>query len=59
MKLNQQIKKEELIKEYEKQFGGFPYYLFLGASDEFVISAIEKALQDDKEISNKDTSIDY
>ena len=59
MELNQQVKKEELIKEYEKQFGGFPYYLFLGASDEFVISSIEEALQEGKEISNSDINKDF
>ena len=46
--------KEELISEYVKQFGGFPYFLFMGAEDNVIISAIEKALKENKEISVDD-----
>ena len=46
--------KEELIREYVNKFGGFPYFLFMGADDKIIISAIEKALKENKEISSDD-----
>ena len=46
--------KEELISEYVNKFGGFPYFLFMGAEDNVIISAIEKALKENKEISVDD-----
>lgn len=51
--------KEQLIKEYVKQFGGFPYFLFMGAEDKVIISAIEKALETKEEISVDDDNKDY
>ena len=53
------ITKEDAIKEYEKKFGGFPYFLYLSASDEVIIDAIKKALNEGKEISPKNKNIDY
>ena len=46
--------KEELISDYVNKFGGFPYFLFMGAEDNVIISAIEKALKENKEISSDD-----
>lgn len=51
--------KEQLIKEYEKKFGGFPYFLFMGSKDNVIISAIEKALKMNEEISVDDNNKDY
>lgn len=56
---DRQVKKEELIKEYEKQFGGFPYFLFMAADDNVIISAIEKALETKEEISIDDKNKDF
>ena len=45
---------EEAINEYKKKFGGFPYFLFMGASEETIIVAIEEALELGKEIKEVD-----
>lgn len=50
---------EEAINEYIKKFGGFPYFLFMGASEETIIAVIEEALNSGVEIDTLDTSIDY
>lgn len=42
--------REEAIAAYTEKFGGFPYFLMMGASDEAVIAAVEKALKSGKEI---------
>lgn len=42
--------REEAIAAYTKKFGGFPYFLMMGASDEAVIKAVKKALKSGKEI---------
>ena len=41
---------EEAINEYIKKFGGFPYFLFMGAPEETIIAAIEEALESGEEI---------
>ena len=43
--------KEEAIEEYTRKFGGFPYFLFMGASEENIITAIEEALKTGKKIT--------
>ena len=50
---------EEAINEYIKKFGGFPYFLFMGASEETIIAVIEEALDSGVEIDTLDASIDY
>lgn len=42
--------REEAIEAYTDKFGGFPYFLMMGASDEAVITAVEKALKSGEEI---------
>ena len=42
--------REEAIAAYTEKFGGFPYFLMMGASDEAVIKAVKKALKSGKEI---------
>lgn len=51
--------KEHAIRQYVKKFGGFPYFLFLGASDEDIINAIEKSFKENKEITKENNNIDY
>ena len=41
---------KEAIDSYTKKFGGFPYFLFLGAEDEQIIKAVSQALESGKEI---------
>ena len=42
--------REEAIKAYTEKFGGFPYFLMMGTSDEAVITAVKKALKSGEEI---------
>lgn len=37
--------REEAIEAYVDKFGGFPYYLFMGAADEYVVERVEEALR--------------
>lgn len=53
---------EEAINEYIKKFGGFPYFLFMGASEETIIAVIEEALESGKEIEEivgSQQNVDY
>ena len=50
---------EEAIKMYTDKFGGFPYFLFLGAPDEKIVEAVEKALNTGKEIEAENPNADY
>lgn len=42
--------RKEAIEKYADRFGGFPYFLFMGASDENVAEAVERALKEDEPI---------
>lgn len=42
--------KNEAIQAYSDKFGGFPYFLFMGAADSDVVEAVEQALKTGKEI---------
>lgn len=41
---------EDAINAYTERFGGFPYYLFMGAEEDYIISEVVKALETDREI---------
>ena len=41
---------DDAINAYSERFGGFPYYLFMGADGEYIISEVVKALELDREI---------
>lgn len=41
---------EDAINAYADRFGGFPYYLFMGAEEDVIIDAVVKALETDREI---------
>ena len=41
---------EDAISSYAEHFGGFPYYLFMGAEEDVIIDAVVKALETDREI---------
>lgn len=42
--------KEDAINAYTEHFGGFPYYLFMGADESVIIDEVVKALELDREI---------
>lgn len=41
---------DDAINAYAERFGGFPYYLFMGADGDYIISEVVKALELDREI---------
>ena len=41
---------EDAINAYTERFGGFPYFLFMGAEEDVIIDAVVKALETDREI---------
>ena len=49
---------EQLKQEYIAKFGGYPYPLFRGASDDHIIAELKKALAAGKEVEPPDES-DY
>lgn len=42
--------KANAIDVYIERFGGFPYYLFMGADEDVIIDAVVKAIETDREI---------
>ena len=45
---------DDAISAYAEHFGGFPYYLFMGAEEDVIIDAVVKALETDREIEAED-----
>ena len=45
---------DDAISAYAERFGGFPYYLFMGAEEDVIIDAVVKALETDREIEAED-----
>ena len=45
---------EDAINSYTERFGGFPYFLFMGAEEDVIIDAVVKALETDREIEAED-----
>lgn len=41
---------DRAIDLYVDKYGGFPYFMFMGASDEAIIEAVKKALDSGEEI---------
>ena len=50
---------QEAINAYTNKFGGFPYFLFLGAPDEKIVEAVKIALKTGKEIKAENSGADY
>ena len=46
--------KDDAINAYTEHFGGFPYYLFMGAEEDVIIDAVVKALETDREIEEEE-----
>ena len=49
--------REEAIKAYEDKFGGFPYFLMMGTSDEMLVREVEKALESGEEIEPEEGAV--
>ncbi len=49
---------EQLKSEYIAKFGGYPSFLLRGASEDYVVGQLKKAIQSGKEIEAPDDS-DY
>lgn len=45
---------DDAINAYIERFGGFPYYLFMGSEEDYIISEVVKALETDREIEADD-----
>ena len=45
---------EDAISAYAERFGGFPYFIFMGAEEDVIIDAVVKALETDREIEAED-----
>ena len=45
---------DDAINAYTERFGGFPYFLFMGAEEDVIIDAVVKALETDREIEAED-----
>lgn len=41
---------DDAINAYTERFGGFPYFLFMGAEEDVIVDAVVKALETDREI---------
>lgn len=50
---------EEAIRLYTEKFGGFPYFLFRGAADSYIIDSVQRALETGQEIRAADENADY
>ena len=50
---------EDAINAYTERFGGFPYYLFMGAEEDVIIDAVVKALELDRMIEVEDDEVMY
>ena len=42
--------RKEAIDKYVDKFGGWPFFLMMGTSDEYVVQQVEKALETGEEI---------
>lgn len=42
---------DRAIDLYVEKYGGFPYFMFMGASDETIIETVQKALETGEEIA--------
>ena len=51
--------KDEAIGAYIERFGGFPNFLFMGASEDYIINEVVKALELDRKIEVEDDEVVY
>ena len=48
---------DEAIRLYTEKFGGFPAFLFMGASDEVIIGKVQEAIKTGQEIEAPDDNV--
>lgn len=51
--------RDEAIKAYEERFGGFPYFLLMGAPDDVIVWKVRRALRLNREIEPEEEDGDY
>lgn len=51
--------RDEAIKAYEERFGGFPYFLLMGAPDDIIVWKVRRALRLNREIEPDEADGDY
>lgn len=49
--------RQEAVEAYADRFGGFPYFLFMGAEDDYVVEAVRGALEADEPIRAPEDAI--
>ena len=50
---------DDAINAYTERFGGFPYYLFMGAEEDVIIDDVVKALETDRMIEPENDEVIY
>lgn len=50
---------KEAIEKYIEKFGGFPYFLFLGADEERIVKAVNDALEKGEKIKAENKETEY
>lgn len=50
---------DDAINAYTERFGGFPYFLFMGANEDYIIDEVVKALELDRKIEPKNDEVTY
>lgn len=50
---------EQAINAYKERFGGFPYFLMMGASEEKIVEKVMKALESGEEIEAENDDYIY
>lgn len=50
---------DEARKAYEERFGGWPYFLLMGADDKEIVWLVRRALRMNKEIEADDAEGEY
>lgn len=45
---------DEAVKAYSERFGGFPWFLFMGADGDLIIEAVERSLETGRGIEPED-----
>lgn len=48
---------KDAINAYTERFGGFPYFLFMGAEEDVIIDSVVNALELDREIEAEDGAV--
>ena len=51
--------KDEAIRAYEVKYGGVPFFLLMGASDEYIVNALTKCVDTGRELEADDPDADY